>query len=275
MNRNLFGIVALVTSVVVTFCGAPALAADMAVKAPPVAPVMAPAYNWTGFYLGGNVGAEWQSDPGTSNWFQALGVGAGLTNNPQANSLTSDSIIGGIQAGYNWQISQWILGVEGDWDWTHRNSGFCRQTDAGSAPCSDNGRGFVTLSSNSDWIATVRGRLGYAWDRYLIYGTGGAAFGRVETSINASCLVGGCGVSAFLLNTTGNFSDTKTGWAAGGGVEAMLTQNWLVRVEYLHIDFGTLNNTLNLVGTGGGAQSASWSRSERYDVVRTALSYKF
>jgi outer membrane immunogenic protein len=190
-------------------------------------------------------------------------------------SLTSNSIIGGIQAGYNWQVNQWILGIEGDWDWTHSNSSFCRQTDNLSASCSDNSRGFLTINSSPDWIATARARLSFTWDRYLVYGTGGAAFGRVETSINANCLVGGCGLSSILLNTTGNFSDTKTGWVAGGGVEATLTQNWLVRVEYLHIDLGTISDSLNLVGTGGQQQSASWSRSERYDVVRTALSYKF
>src|ERR1700691_3242743 len=158
MKRHLLDFVALVASIAAAVCGAPALAADMPIKAPPMAPVLAAAYNWTGFYLGGNVGGERQSDPGTSTCFQALG--AGLDNNPQANALTGHAIIGGIQAGYNWQINQWVLGVEGDWDWTHSNSGFCRQTDAGSVPCSDNGRGFVTLDSRTDWIATARRRLG-------------------------------------------------------------------------------------------------------------------
>jgi outer membrane immunogenic protein len=254
-------------------CGAPALAADMAVKAPPMAPVAAPVYSWTGFYIGGNVGAAWENDPGNSNFFSANSP-AIQTNNPQSTSPKDTSFIGGIQAGYDWQLNRLVLGVEADWDWTNTKTGFCRQTDAGSVPCSDQGFGFLNLNSGSDWIATARGRLGFTWDRFLIYGTGGVAWGKVDTTINANCLVGGCGFSSIKLNTTSNFSDTNSGWAVGGGVEAMLTKNWLVRAEYLYIDLGSITDTLNLVGTVG-PQSATWSRSVRYNIVRTALSYKF
>jgi outer membrane immunogenic protein len=260
-----------------TLFGAPALAADMAVKAPPAPPALAPVYDWTGFYVGGNVGAVWQQDDGTSNFVQPADPLAFLDFNPQSNSLTDSSVIGGPQIGYNWQFTNWVVGLEGDWSWLDAKNSFCRQTDVNSAACSDNGRGFLTLTSQTDWIATVRGRLGFTWDRYLVYGTGGAAWGKVDTSINANCLLGGlagCGVSATPQNVTGNFSTTKSGWTAGGGIEAMLTPNWTVRVEYLRVDLGTVSNTFVLPPSGSG-QTASWSRSVAYDIVRFGLNYKF
>src|SRR5260370_24589083 len=110
----------------------------------------------------------------------------------------------------------------------------------------------------------------------MIYGMGGAAWGKINTSINANCLVAGCGVNSITLNTTTTFSNTKVGWVAGAGIEAMLAANWMVRAEYLHYDLGNVTNTLNLVGTiTSGPESATWSRSFRYDTVRAGLSYKF
>ncbi len=272
-NSDRRGGARFVVAIVAALTAAPAaFAADMPAQAPVYAkaPPPAPVYNWTGFYVGGNVGGAWEKASGTSNWFDSGDVPA---NNPQANSLNSSSVIGGVHGGYNWQINQWVLGVEGDWDWMHAKTGFCRQTDLNSLPCSDIGRGFLTINSGTDWIATARGRLGFAWDRFLIYGTGGAAWGKVDTTINANCLVNGCGSSFTKLNTTGSFSDTRVGWVAGAGVEAMLTPNWIVRAEYLHIDLGTVSDTLSLAGSTG-PQSATWSRAVTVDEVRAGISYK-
>jgi outer membrane immunogenic protein len=164
------------------------------------------------------------------------------------------------------------LGIEGDWDWANPKTSFCRNTDTGPA-CSDVGRGVLTLNSTTVWLATLRGRIGYAWDRYLVYGTGGVAMGKVNSSINANCLVGGCASSNAPQNTTGSFSNTNTGWVAGAGIEAMLTANWTARVEYLHVDLGTINNTLILPTSS--AQSASWSHKVTDDIVRVGANYKF
>ena len=254
-----------------------ASAADLAArpysKAPPA--VLSPAYNWTGFYVGGNVGGVWERDSGTTNFLQP-GNPPPFSPNPQVNSLNSSALIGGIHAGYNWQMAQWVFGVEADWDWTNTKNGFCRQTDAfgNPPPCADTGRGFLTLNEKTQWLGSARGRLGYAWDRFLVYGTGGAAWGKIDTSINANCLVNGCGVSSLQVNTTANFSDTKVGWVAGAGIEAMLSASWIARVEYLHYDFGSVTSTRNLTDPGI-VQSATWSRSFRYDTVRAGLSYKF
>src|SRR5215475_13084567 len=108
----------------------------------------------------------------------------------------------------------------------------------------------------------------------MIYGTGGAAWGKVNTSINANCLVG-CGGSVIQTDTTANFSDTKVGWVAGAGVEAMLNANWILRMEYLHYDLGQVTKELHLRVDPDFPQDVTWSRSLRYNTVRLGVSYKF
>ena len=261
----------------------PAVGADLPARTYTKAPTMvAAAYNWTGFYVGVDAGGAWERDSGTTNFFQTFaGIAPFLIDNPQTNSFRSASFIGGVHAGYNWQMSKWVLGIEADWDWTNPKNSFCRQTDVQSLPCADAppGRGFLTLNEKTQWLASARGRVGYAWDRFMIYGTGGVAWGKIDTSINANCVLGGCGASVTLLNITGNFSDTKVGWVAGAGVEAMLDANWIVRAEYLHYDLGNVTDTFGFNGISPGGlpepQSATWSRRFTYDTVRAGLSYKF
>ena len=243
-----------------------ASAADLGAKAPTAA---AEVFNWTGFYVGGDVGAAWENESGTSN-FISPNSSAAQTNTPQSNSLRDAAVIGGVHAGYNWQMTRWVLGVEADWDWTNTKNSFCRQTDNLSAACTDNGRGFLTLNGTAVWLDSARGRFGYAWNRFMIYGTGGAAWAKFESSINANCLVAGCGSNLVSQNTTVDFSGTKLGWVAGGGIEAMLDTDWIARVEYLHYDFGSVTSTL-----AADSQSATWSRAFRYETVRVGLSYKF
>jgi outer membrane immunogenic protein len=273
----------LATAVVLTVGLAGARAADLApapryVKAPPA---VGPAWNWSGFYIGADVGGVAQSANGVSDFFQQDGDGGpGSLTNPQSQKPSSSGVIGSIHAGYNWQISQWVLGVEGDWQWTNAKSSFCRQTDDLSLPCSDNGRGFLTVSGETRGIGTVRGRVGYAFDHVLVYGTGGVAFVDMRDNITADCRVNGCGngngESPNL--TSANFSAVKTGWVAGGGVEWMLSPNWILRSEYLHVDAGTTSDKLSLDPTNcfnGGPCGASWSHGNRYDIGRVGVSYKF
>jgi outer membrane immunogenic protein len=245
---------------------AAASAADLNTKAPTRA---AEVFNWTGFYVGGNVGGARENESGTSNFF-STNAPAAQANTPQTNSQRSSAVIGGVHAGYNWQVTRWMFGAEADWDWTHTKNGFCRQTDNLSAACTDNGRGFLTLNGQAEWLASARGRLGYTWDRFMVYGTGGAAWAKFDSSINMNCLVAGCGANTVGQNTTASFSDTKLGWAAGGGVEAMLDTDWIARAEYLHYDLGSVTSTQAAV-----QQSTTWSRALRYETVRVGLSYKF
>jgi len=244
-----------------------ASAADSNTKPPTKA---AEVFSWTGFYVGGNVGGSRENESGNSN-FISPNSPAAQASTPQANALSDTAVIGGVHAGYNWQMTRWVLGVEADWDWTHTKTGFCRQTDNLSAACTDNGRGYLTLSETTQWLDSARGRLGYAWDRFMVCGTGGAAWGRIDSTISANCLVAGCGSNLTSQTTTVNFSDTKMGWVAGGGVEAALDTDWIARAEYLHYDLGSVASTLTAVPQS----TTTWSRAATFETVRFGLSYKF
>ena len=257
----------------VAISSAAAFAGDIAGRASTQTPA-APSYNWSGFYVGGNVGGAFQRGGGTSNFFQ--NDIAPLDDNFRSQSAGGDSVIGGLHAGYNWQFAaRWVVGVEGDWQWIKSESSACRQTDRIDAACNDFGRGFSTVSGETRSIATVRGRFGWTSDSVMIYGTGGFAFADVRTSLGVSCLIAGCGNDNTPIATTVNSSTTKTGWAAGAGVEWMVGPNWTIRAEYLRIDLGSLSDTLNLPANAFSPNGVSWSRDLRYDVVRTGLSYKF
>jgi len=265
----------------IALIGKPALAADMAVKAPPPAAPVAPVVNWTGFYVGGNLGGVAEHASGTSDFLDTCSAGCfpfgGFPTNPQSNSFSSTRLLGGVQAGYNWQFNpQWLVGLEGDWDWTSTRYSFCRITDQLAAPCFNNGFGFENISSKTDWLATVRGRLGWVWGNLLFYGTGGAAWGHVNTTVTLNCLgAGGRGNSVTLLTGTSSTSTTKAGWVAGLGAEGMLTKNLSVRAEWLHIDLGTISDSVTTVGTALSTQTAVWSRTERYDEFRVGVNYLF
>jgi outer membrane immunogenic protein len=172
-----------------------ASAADMPMKAAS-APMMAPAYNWTGFYLGVNGGYGWGNTTGSQ-----------LPTLFGGNPNITGGLVGG-QLGYNFQMGSWVLGIEADYDWANIN---------GNTPA---GGGTATINS----LGSARGRLGYAWDRLLLYGTGGFAWAQA-TGNNA-------GVSE---------SHTHTGWAAGGGLEYGVTRNLSLKGEYLYTSLSAQN----------------------------------
>ncbi len=256
----------------------PAVAADIPVKAPVKAPPppLVPVYSWTGFYIGGNIGGVTEHASGTSDFLDSL-VGPPFNANPQLNSFTNTRVIGGAQGGYNWQFAPWgVLGFEADWDFTDTGYTFCRQTNVLSAACFDNGFGFETITSKAQWFITTRARLGFLATPWLLfYGTGGAAWGDIETTLTQSCLVAGCGFSTAISLLSSVTDNIKSGWVAGAGVEAIIAPNWTLRGEWLHIDLGTVSNSLSTVGTAGSIQTTVWSRSEKFDEFRAALNYKF
>ena len=214
-----------------------ALAADLppAAAPPPRAPaayVPAPSYfSWTGIYVGLNGGFEF----GQSNW-NNLGVSTGNFN-------TNGFLVGGTLGG-NYQIGSFVIGLEGDGDWSNANGNT-------TVTC-----GAFTCTTKSDWLATVRGRAGYAWDRVLVYGTGGVAFGDLEAA-----------VGAFPFATS-----TQVGWTAGAGVEWAFTPNWTAKVEYLYVNLG--NFSCPAVSCGGFAGTPT-TVSLTENVVRAGVNYKF
>jgi len=202
----------------------PAHAADLSVaplyKAPPVAPL--PAYNWSGFYLGVNGGGGW----GSSNWSNA------------GSFDLSGGQVGGT-AGLNWQAGHMVLGLEGDVDWSGVRG-------TGPALCPG-------CATNNDWLATVRGRAGYAFDRFMPFVTGGLAVGDIRAT-----------APGFAGAT-----QTNAGWTVGGGLEFALSNNWTAKAEYLHVDLGNMN-----CGFSCGAAAGN-SVSLREDIVRGGVNYRF
>src|SRR5580765_7619808 len=142
------------------FAAAPAIAADLPLKAPPLPPP--PVFSWTGFYIGANIGGKW-----ANVGHEVTGAGTTFT----FNNDTASSFIGGGQIGYNWQTGAWVFGIEGDIDAQDFSRSRVVGTTIGPFIAGD------TFSAESRWQASLRGRIGYAaWDRTLLYVTGGGAW---------------------------------------------------------------------------------------------------
>ena len=196
----------------------PVLAADMPVKAPPApAPAVC---TWCGFYIGANVGGSWGDGRST---FDAPGFGAFFSD-----TTHPDGVIGGGQLGYNWQTGNVVFGIETD----IQGSG---QRDSRTLAAVATPLGPVSLSEADKlpWFGTTRGRLGLTFgdsSNWLLYGTGGVAYGDVNSSLTLTTPLGIASVS----NST-----TRVGWTAGGGVEYMFLPRWSFKAEYLFMDLGT------------------------------------
>jgi opacity protein-like surface antigen len=237
---------------------AAASAADLPVKAPPVAPIQT--YNWSGFYLGGHAGYRWgdASFSGPGYDFDP-GIGT-LTFPARSESYHPNGGILGVQAGYNFMITPSILaGIEGDWTW---GSGSDLQT--GQIIIFGNDGVLFASQARLNWQATIRGRLGFVNGPWLFYGTGGVAFTQLKWTDNSSFIFSGSSISAF----SSEVSKTLTGYAVGLGIEYMWTPNWIARLEYLYEGFGDVN-----VPFGLGPQVGSMDLN--VNKLRVGLSYKF
>ncbi|CAL8968493.1 hypothetical protein RHODGE_RHODGE_04582 [Rhodoplanes serenus] len=193
-----------------TLLSAPSIAADMRYSAPypQPAPPYAAVPTWTGPYLGINLGYQF----GSSQF-----------------GLKPDGFVGGIQGGYNYQIGQFVIGGETDFQ-------FSGAEDT-----------FAPYKFSNPWFGTLRGRVGFAINNILLYGTGGFAYGRGE-------------VEWFGWSQT----KTHTGWTAGGGIEVAFTPNWSARAEYLYVDLD--NEFYNGLGFNAGIESS---------ILRFGLNYRF
>jgi len=186
---------------------------EMPAKAPPY---IAPIYNWTGFYLGINGGG-------------GFGGGTGFGAN------ASGGMVGGT-LGYNWQAGQGVFGLETDLDWTNiKGTGISGLTG-------------LPVETKNDYLGTVRGRIGYAWDRVLLYATGGLAYGSIKTTA-----------------PFGSASETKAGYTVSGGLEFAVAGPWTAKVEYLYVD----------LGRGAALPFTGEDSRFRTNIVRAGLNYRF
>jgi outer membrane immunogenic protein len=270
-----------------------AFSADMPTKAAP-APIAPSVYSWTGFYIGINGGYGWRDSS------QVVFT----PNDPYSVALLTDSIsdgthvvapahrlrggFGGGQIGYNWQFSpNWLVGLEADFQGSSID-GSGTTTSILSAPG-------LTATTNADqhvrWFGTVRARLGYLpAANWLLYGTGGFAYGRVEESVNI--ITGGAGGGLVLIGIdgfnascigvpgaqpcfAGSSSRTATGWTAGGGVEYAFWKNLTVKAEYLYVNLGSGDSfTVSAQDPAPSTFTASFGRVD-FHTVRAGLNYKF
>jgi outer membrane immunogenic protein len=222
-----------------------------------------PASNWTGFYLGGNIGSGIGRDRTVLN---AGGV-AGIT---EFFNLSPDGFNGGIQAGYNWQSANWLFGVEADIQGSSQqdNRACVLTCNTFTAPFTA-----AAYDATLPWFGTVRGRVGYSVGSTLLYATGGYAYGSVRTKILAA---GGLGAVAADL------SQTKGGWTVGGGIEtpftflvSVLGNNWTSKTEYLYVDLGNSTGAFTVPAALGGAVVVTNSTQVREHIFRTGLNYHF
>lgn len=189
-------------------------------------PYVAAVYNWTGFYAGINAGWGW-------------GTGS-LSGPPPSGDLEgSGGVIGGT-LGYNWQNNQFVFGVETDLAW----SGI--ETDRRCG-------GGLTCNVSNDWLGTVRGRVGLAFDRFMPYVTGGLAYGDVSASVTG----------------TPGASETQFGWTLGAGMEYAINGPWTAKLEYLYVDLGDF-----ACGTRCGTAGPDNVEFQSH-IVRAGLNYRF
>ncbi len=237
-----------------------ATAADMPVKAP-VVPAPAPIYNWTGFYVGVHAGWGW-SDPTVAVTPSPAFVSA---SGYETNSFdqNTNGFIGGGQIGYNFQFApNWVIGIEGDISGTGIRETTVAPITIGGIPLGGNYT--HTAKRDISWLASVRGRVGYAADRWLIYVTGGGAWGRVEGTA-------GPNIPSILSPVT--FSDTISGWTVGGGFEYAFANNWTARLEYLFYDLDDTSFTNAYTSNPTFFWTTTWDN--KINVVRAAVNYKF
>jgi outer membrane immunogenic protein len=216
-----------------TMWGSAAMAADInrpVYKAPP-AGVLPAAYDWTGFYIGGHIGYGWAKNTFTDP-FVPFSV----------SDSNANGIMGGGQVGYNYQIGQFVIGVEGDMSGTG--------IKGGPAVLGAN------FNTNVDWTATATGRAGLAFDRWLVYAKGGAAWAHDRYSTNFYTFPG-----------TVELTDTRFGWTVGAGVEYAFAPQWSAKLEYNYMDFGTKNVAF--------APGRLTDVNQQINAVKLGVNYKF
>src|SRR5258708_25215690 len=293
MKSALFGTVSLAALTVAGIASA-ADVAPLVYKAP--VPTPAPAYSWTGLYVGGHVGGAWSSndwffpnDPINSVAQQPMGTPfqgsfpntpAGLIDarlngyqgptvgpfNVSSGSNSASGWLAGAQIGYNYQIKNWVLGVEGEASWT-------------SLKGSNKDPSYANINqSQTDFVGILGGRIGYAWDRVLLYGKAGGAWANDKYSVfSGKTFTVGNGSPAPVTVTSGTLVDAATvnrfGYMLGAGVEYALTPHWSVKAEYEYLDFGRQRTTLTPTTTI--VSPFDEDIRQRIQIAQIGVNYKF
>jgi outer membrane immunogenic protein len=257
-----------------------ATAADMAVKAPvyKAPPVYIDPWNWTGFYVGVNVGYSWGRSRTDATFFNNT-TGAVLL--ASSNSFNLNGWLGGGQIGFNWQTGVFVGGLEADIQGTGQKGGLDLVCPAGicAAPFGivalfPGGPVSESFSQKLRWFGTVRGRLGATFvPTVLAYVTGGLAYGEVQSDLLVSGTNAAVPVTAAFSSTS-----TRTGWTIGAGLEGRLGGNWTGKIEYLYMDLGTVTSgpfVTPIIALGGGFLATNFNSRITDNIFRVGVNYKF
>jgi outer membrane immunogenic protein len=265
----------LLSSVALLGLTAVAQAADLPARTAPIAPIAAvPIFTWTGFYVGAQVGYAFSDSDDNNNLFldpTATVVGIdGVTYQVNNAGLFEDGgdddgfTVGG-HVGYNFQFGAFVVGAEADIEWVDVGGGGddFRTITALNGPNAGATFAFPSVASEIEFIGSLRARLGWAWDRALIYATGGLAYASFDTGDDNFL---GVGINPLFANGD---DDTVWGWTIGAGVEWAFTNNLTARLEYRYTSFDRDNNTFFVT------PGFSTDDSADFHAVRLGVSYKF
>jgi outer membrane immunogenic protein len=246
----------LLISAALAMTGAPALAADFPVKAPPRAPV--PVWSWTGFYIGGNLGGGFLK----SDWLEdaAMSGGGGPFPGFVDASISPASFLGGGQVGFDYQTGWAVFGVQADADLTDnlKSTVSCFPQLAGA---------FFTCMTNIKSMSTVTGRVGAAFDRTLLYVLGGFAWEREQ--LDNACAACNAGAPVLFGAET-----TRNGWTVGAGLEYALAGNWSAFLQYNYMGFGTRDLQLTTL-LSDGLMPFTEDIRDHINVVKAGINYRF
>ncbi len=232
----------LLAGVVIISASTAAMAADLAAPLPE-------AYDWTGFYLGLNAGVAWNNSD--VDFDASAGPFVGLASNIEGDQT---EFTGGVEAGYNWQMDSIVFGLEADFNYLDF------QEDENVVL----GAATANFDFEANWFGTVRGRIGFAADNMLFYGTGGLAYGhaKIEGDLDD-------GAGNIL---SGDDSSVNWGWTIGAGMQYAFNENWILGAEYLYVDLGNPDFDLNCTGACGTFEN---DVDVAFSVVRAKLDFKF
>jgi outer membrane immunogenic protein len=253
--------------------GTAAIAADLPSRRYAAPYVAVPTFTWTGFYAGVNAGAAINNST-TSNvsYGPAFGSLLDSTTSSYRSGRSEVGFTGGGQAGYNYQFGAIVTGIE-----TDINYADIKSNRSGSSALTARGIGSEALSgrTSTDYFGTVRGRIGFLpMDRLMVFGTGGLAYGNVDTSASAAFATVAPTGRATLYD--GSHSSTQVGYTVGGGVEYALTDNITVKGEYLYVDLG--RNSATATGVAGPVvlnDNFTARNNSEFSVARAGLNWKF
>jgi len=274
-----------------------AVAADLPTrKGPVLAPVyVPPAFTWTGFYVGVNAGYGWadrHNDNDGLPFFGAVPVGGFFGGGSGGDN---GGFVGGVQAGYNYQFGVgqgFVLGAEADIDYADlgrrgNNLVFGSFTLPQFPGTVFTPAGLASHNDNNQFLGTVRLRAGYAFDRFLVYGTGGLAYGGISNRNGfgggfiantgagfVNPVSGAAGPSTAFVGGVSNGSSSRVGWTLGAGVEYAFWNNWSVKAEYLYVNLGHSNGNAAIFLPGALAVT-NGNRDANVSIVRAGLNYRF